>query len=555
MNNFDYLIIGGGIAGLYTAYKIHQNQPHVTIGLLEATSRLGGRIHTIHKSNTQFESGGARFNSDQHRVLTLIKELDLSKQIVPITSTSEYIPVEPKYDPKLETQFPTIDDFIKHIQTYIKDKNISNQELLDTTILEFANTHFEKTYPTIKTYLESRYPYYSELGVLNAVEGINLFTNEFASKTQYFVLAKGLETLIDKLANKLRNTSKVMMYLETPLDTITYDKITKQYTIKTTAYQTIHHIPGTPKEYYTKNLILAIPQNALKKINYLTKYDTVTKMLKAVQSQQLYRIYACYPLDKKTGKPWFSELSKIVTNLPIKYIIPYDVKKGLIMISYTDGKYADYWLKHLLNGTFMTTLSKQLKQLFPEIDIPKPKWIQHCHWAMGAAYWLPGYNREEIMPKLVKPFVDESLYICGENYSSHQAWMEGSLETSDLVLNRILKTSSKLSSRHEYKNTEKKTKKQLKLNKVDKLREIYEGGSVKREYTLEEVAKHNKKTDAWIVIGDIVANITEWIPKHPGGDIIMKGVGKDASQLFNSIGHDAFARKMLKKYQIGILKK
>ena len=279
-------------------------------------------------------------------------------------------------------------------------------------------------------------------------------------------------------------------------------------------------------------------------------------MLKAVQSQQLYRIYACYPLDKKTGKPWFSELSKIVTNLPIKYIIPYDVKKGLIMISYTDGKYADYWLKHLLNGTFMTTLSKQLKQLFPGIDIPKPKWVQHCHWNMGAAYWLPGYNREEIMPKLVKPFVDESLYICGENYSSHQAWMEGSLETSDLVLNRILKTSSKLSSRHEYKKqTEKKTKKQLKLNKVDKVRKIHEGGSVKREYTLEEVAKHNKKTDAWIVIGDIVANITEWIPKHPGGDIIMKGVGKDASQLFNSIGHDAIARKMLKKYQIGILKK
>ena len=35
----------------------------------------------------------------------------------------------------------------------------------------------------------------------------------------------------------------------------------------------------------------------------------------------------------------------------------------------------------------------------------------------------------------------------------------------------------------------------------------------------------------------------------------MKGVGKYASALFKSVGHDEYAKKMLKKYQIGILKK
>ena len=75
------------------------------------------------------------------------------------------------------------------------------------------------------------------------------------------------------------------------------------------------------------------------------------------------------------------------------------------------------------------------------------------------------------------------------------------------------------------------------------------------EYTLEEVAKHNKKSDAWIVIHNKVADVTKWIPLHPGGDIIMKGVGKDATTLFDNTGHDEYAKKMLKKYQIGILKK
>jgi cytochrome b involved in lipid metabolism len=76
-----------------------------------------------------------------------------------------------------------------------------------------------------------------------------------------------------------------------------------------------------------------------------------------------------------------------------------------------------------------------------------------------------------------------------------------------------------------------------------------------KEYTLDDVAKHNKKTDAWIAINGKVANITKWIPKHPGGNVIMKGVGRDATSLFNSIGHDDYAKKMVKKYQIGILKK
>ena len=35
----------------------------------------------------------------------------------------------------------------------------------------------------------------------------------------------------------------------------------------------------------------------------------------------------------------------------------------------------------------------------------------------------------------------------------------------------------------------------------------------------------------------------------------MKGVGKDATTLFDSMGHDEYAKKIVKEYQIGILKK
>lgn len=38
-----------------------------------------------------------------------------------------------------------------------------------------------------------------------------------------------------------------------------------------------------------------------------------------------------------------------------------------------------------------------------------------------------------------------------------------------------------------------------------------------QEYTLEEVAKHNKKDDLWVAVKGVVMNITDWVNEHPGG--------------------------------------
>ncbi len=461
-NGNVYLIAGAGIAGLYTAYNINKHFPDAKICILEASSHIGGRLSTLDYDGIQVDSGGARFNNKQHRILNLIKILQLNHKQIPITNDATYIAVKPKYNSKnikshnshnsLENTFPSMDIFIKDMQKIILDNKISRNELINTTILDLSHKYYSKVYPDIKEYLISINPYYSELAILNALEGINLFTNEFSNTKQYYILNGGLQQITDTLYKYLKNKPHITILTNTPLTRITELKNNTNKTNNNNNNNYTYKIESETDDniriFRTKNIILALPQPALLKIKFLTSNKNVYNMLNSIKTEPLYRIFARYPTSSTTTSNtssntsskqsvWFDKLPKIITNLPIKYIIPINTEKGIIMISYTDSKFAKYWMNKVANGTFETSLNKQLKLLFPDKYIPKAKWFKHCPWDIGAGYWKPGIDRNEILHKIIKPLSNNNIYICGENYSSHQAWVEGALETSDMVLHKL----------------------------------------------------------------------------------------------------------------------
>jgi len=57
-----------------------------------------------------------------------------------------------------------------------------------------------------------------------------------------------------------------------------------------------------------------------------------------------------------------------------------------------------------------------------------------------------------------------------------------------------------------------------------------------KAYTLEEVSKHNSKTDCWVVLHNQVLNVTSFLKDHPGGELaILTFAGKDATKEFDMI--------------------
>jgi predicted heme/steroid binding protein len=58
------------------------------------------------------------------------------------------------------------------------------------------------------------------------------------------------------------------------------------------------------------------------------------------------------------------------------------------------------------------------------------------------------------------------------------------------------------------------------------------------QFSIEEVAKHNKKGDVWVIVNGEVLDVTNFLPDHPGGEkAIMLYAGRDATEEFNML-HD-----------------
>ena len=76
-----------------------------------------------------------------------------------------------------------------------------------------------------------------------------------------------------------------------------------------------------------------------------------------------------------------------------------------------------------------------------------------------------------------------------------------------------------------------------------------------KEYTLEDVAKHNTEKDCWVVVSGMVLDATNFLPDHPGGKkAIMIYAGRDATEEFLMMHKLEVIDKYAPETVIGVLK-
>ena len=438
---YDYIILGGGIAGLYTIYKLSNQYPNKTFLLLEKTDRFGGRVHSVqlHPTNDPgyiLEAGAGRFSQHHTNIQQLIQELGLSSKIGNASANAEYYPIERNQDED-QNQNQENDSIFSQTYKLVEDsvlgesklsklvaKVIISSKLQSREYLQKRNfLSYAKTVITTQEihHIESSFGYYSELVMMNAYDAIQLM-QQLSPTNKFHVLSGGLSQIIGTLVERIKKNPNTILSLHQEVQTIHKHK-TKEYSIKTKT-----------NTFLARTVICALPKNILEQLSI---FQPIRPILSKIHCGKLCRIYARF---HPTEEMWFKDLPKITTNNNLRMVIPMNAEKGLIMISYSDNKYADFWYRLYQKGKkpLIQELRKEIQQTTGKI-IPDPMEIRVFYWSCGVGYWGIGANSEEISQKMIQPLTKHpNIYCCGEHFSEkNQQWMEGALETSQKVIDLI----------------------------------------------------------------------------------------------------------------------
>ena len=126
MLNYDLIIIGGGISGLYTALKYKSKSSNKTknVLIIEKNARLGGRIFTLQGEYKNvkygYEVGAARISNKHKNIIKLIKKYKLN--LIKIPSNNDFVPIPSTVHNKYELKFKSTDEFILDLLKKIRSK-------------------------------------------------------------------------------------------------------------------------------------------------------------------------------------------------------------------------------------------------------------------------------------------------------------------------------------------------------------------------------------------------------------------------------------------------
>lgn len=408
---YDIVIIGSGIAGLYSAYNIKKESPETSFVVLEKYKKqwIGGRTNNENFYGTTIVTGAGvgRKNKDT-LLLKLLKDLDIH--------TTEYIKKN-YYSKNIQPiDMEIIIDFLKKkLNQYRREKKPP------ITFKEFAQYYIGK-HMYDQFILSSGYSDYENEDVFESLYYYGMEDNYENWKS----VGIPWRTLILSLYHIIGSE-----HIKPSNDVISITKVKDE---------PCRFLIITEKgvRYLCNKVIIATTITGIR--NLVPGAKDKDSLYNEIEGQPFLRLYGKF---SKKSIPVMKEFIKgyTIVSGPLQKIIPINANKGIYMISYSDNENARYLKKYLENTSENREYFDNL--LEKTLGIPKNTLqlvsIKDFYWPIGTHYYKPldenkFKNREEFIYQAQHP--EKGMLVVGEVVSRNQGWTEGALESVKAVLSK-----------------------------------------------------------------------------------------------------------------------
>jgi len=239
---------------------------------------------------------------------------------------------------------------------------------------------------------------------------------------------------------------------------------------------------GSAHDVQSDALVLAMPRRSLELLDPSSpipgpEQGQLRNLIETVTPIPLFKLCIAYDY------PWWEAVGvtqgRSQTDLPIRQCYYWatgaakqhdpDNRKAVLLATYDDGTNVDFWngysnpdhhlpfqtaaddarvLEHpgseewrnyQATAAMVAEADRQLKEMHGLRVSPPPYAAAYIDWGVdpfggGVNFWNIHARSSEVIPQMINPVPNIPVYVCGEAYSNAQGWVEGALETAELLL-------------------------------------------------------------------------------------------------------------------------